>query len=60
MLDCGKTEIDKWDARLNAAYQLLLHRESGARRTKLQAEQSRERPGRRLGGLHDLAELRVG
>ncbi|WP_229184547.1 lysozyme inhibitor LprI family protein [Bradyrhizobium oropedii] len=39
MLDCGKTEIDKWDARLNAAYQLLLHRESGAGRAKLQAEQ---------------------
>ena len=39
MLDCGKVEIDKWDARLNAAYQTLLHRESGARRVRLQAEQ---------------------
>ncbi|WP_244426078.1 lysozyme inhibitor LprI family protein [Mesorhizobium amorphae] len=39
MLDCGKVEIDKWDARLNAAYQTLLHRESGARRARLQAEQ---------------------
>lgn len=39
MLDCGKAEIDKWDVRLNAAYQTLLHRESGARRARLQAEQ---------------------
>lgn len=39
MLDCGKVEIDKWDARLNAAYQTLLHRESGAGRARLQAEQ---------------------
>ncbi|MGY3342104.1 lysozyme inhibitor LprI family protein [Bradyrhizobium sp. USDA 4470] len=34
MLDCGKVEIGKWDARLNAAYQRLLHgargREAGA------------------------------
>jgi uncharacterized protein YecT (DUF1311 family) len=39
MLDCGKAEIGKWDARLNAAYQTLLHRESGAGRTRLQTEQ---------------------
>lgn len=39
MLDCGKAEIDKWDTRLNAAYQALLHRERGSRRAKLQAEQ---------------------
>ncbi|MGY3440219.1 MULTISPECIES: lysozyme inhibitor LprI family protein [unclassified Bradyrhizobium] len=39
MLDCGKAEIDKWDARLNAAYQLLLQRESGGARVRLQAEQ---------------------
>lgn len=39
MLDCGKAEIGKWDARLNAAYQTLLHRETGAGRTRLQAEQ---------------------
>ena len=39
MLDCGKAEIGKWDARLNAAYQTLLHRESGAGRTELQTEQ---------------------
>jgi uncharacterized protein YecT (DUF1311 family) len=39
MLDCGKAEIAKWDARLNAAYQTLLHRQSGAGRAKLQAEQ---------------------
>ena len=23
MLDCGKAEIDKWDARVNAAYRAL-------------------------------------
>jgi len=39
MLDCGKVEIDKWDARLNAAYQTLLQRQHGAARAKLQAEQ---------------------
>ncbi|WP_434724143.1 lysozyme inhibitor LprI family protein [Mesorhizobium sp. RIZ17] len=39
MLDCGKAEIGKWDARLNAAYLTLLHRESGAGRTRLQTEQ---------------------
>lgn len=39
MLECGKTEIAKWDARLNIAYRALLHREDGSKRTKLQAEQ---------------------
>lgn len=39
MLDCGKTEIAKWDRRLNAAYQTLLHRLKGADRAQLQQEQ---------------------
>lgn len=39
MLDCGKAEIDKWDARLNAAYQILLHRSADKMRTQLQQEQ---------------------
>ena len=39
MLDCGKTEIGKWDRRLNSAYQTLLKREAGAARAKLQKEQ---------------------
>lgn len=39
MLECGKAQIDKWDTRLNAAYQTLLRRENGTRRLKLRAEQ---------------------
>ena len=39
MLDCGQAEVDKWDARLNSAYQTLLHRENGVKRERLQAEQ---------------------
>ncbi|PRH87387.1 hypothetical protein C5L14_12245 [Labrys okinawensis] len=39
MLECGKAEIAKWNARLDIAYQALLHREKGSRRAKLQAEQ---------------------
>ena len=39
MLDCGKTEIDKFDARLNAAYNTLMHRELGPQRARLQREQ---------------------
>ena len=39
MLDCGKTEIDKFDARLNAAYNTLMQREHGAERARLQREQ---------------------
>ena len=39
MLDCGKVEIDKYDARLNAAYNTLMHREHGAERVRLQREQ---------------------
>ncbi|MBE1707539.1 MULTISPECIES: lysozyme inhibitor LprI family protein [Mesorhizobium] len=39
MLDCGKTEIDKFDARLNTAYNTLMHREHGPERARLQREQ---------------------
>ena len=39
MLDCGKVEIGKWDARLNAAYQTLLHGAAGEKRAQLQQEQ---------------------
>jgi len=39
MLDCGKVEIDKFDARLNAAYNTLMHREQGPQRARLQREQ---------------------
>jgi uncharacterized protein YecT (DUF1311 family) len=39
MLDCGKVEIDKWDARLNAAYSTLLHNSKGEDRAHLQSEQ---------------------
>jgi len=39
MLDCGKAEIDKWDVRLNAAYQTLLHTSKGKDRAQLQREQ---------------------
>lgn len=39
MLKCGKTQIDKWDARLNTAYQTLLHETKGVKRARLQKEQ---------------------
>lgn len=39
MLDCGKAEIGKWDPRLNAAYQTLLHRLKDKDRAQLQQEQ---------------------
>ena len=39
MLDCGKVEIDKFDARLNAAYNTLMRREHGTERARLQREQ---------------------
>jgi uncharacterized protein YecT (DUF1311 family) len=39
MLGCGKVEIDKWDARLNAAYSTLLHDSKGEDRAHLQSEQ---------------------
>ncbi|HVV42932.1 MAG TPA: lysozyme inhibitor LprI family protein [Nitrobacter sp.] len=39
MLKCGKAQIDKWDARLNAAYKTLMLHEHGAGRARLQREQ---------------------
>ena len=39
MLDCGKAEIDKWDTRLNAAYQALLAKSKGEAHAQLQTEQ---------------------
>ena len=39
MLECGKAETGKWDARLNAAYQTLLHRSADKMRAQLQQEQ---------------------
>lgn len=39
MLDCGKLEIDRFDARLNTAYNTLMQREHGSGRTRLQREQ---------------------
>ena len=39
MLDCGKTEIDQWDARLNTAYQALLARSTGGAHAQLLGEQ---------------------
>jgi uncharacterized protein YecT (DUF1311 family) len=51
MLDCGKKEIDRWDKRLNAAYQTLMHRGTHAERAKLQQEQ-------RAWLRHHLAETR--
>ena len=39
MLDCGKAEIDKWDARLNAAYRTLLNGAAAEKRADLQQEQ---------------------
>ncbi|WP_233475810.1 lysozyme inhibitor LprI family protein [Bradyrhizobium brasilense] len=39
MLDCGKTEIDKWDTRLNTAYQALLASSKGEAHAQLQTEQ---------------------
>ncbi len=39
MLDCGKAEIDRWDPRLNAAYQTLLKETKGKARAHLQEQQ---------------------
>ncbi|MCC8957269.1 DUF1311 domain-containing protein [Bradyrhizobium sp. Pear77] len=39
MLDCGKTEIDKWDTRLNTAYQALLAKSKGEAHAQLLTEQ---------------------
>ncbi|RAZ85536.1 hypothetical protein DPM33_29200 [Mesorhizobium hawassense] len=39
MLNCGKAEIDKFDVRLNAAYNTLMQGEHGPERARLQREQ---------------------
>jgi len=39
MLACHKAEIGRWDPRLNAAYQTLLHKFKGKERAQLQQEQ---------------------
>lgn len=39
MSECHKAEVDKWDPRLNTAYQTLLHRLKGEERDQLQQEQ---------------------
>ncbi|GLQ89093.1 lysozyme inhibitor LprI family protein [Dyella flagellata] len=39
ILDCHKAEVARWDPRLNAAYQTLLHRYNGEQRTQLQQAQ---------------------
>ncbi|MGL3208070.1 lysozyme inhibitor LprI family protein [Bradyrhizobium sp. BR 1433] len=39
MLDCGRTEIDQWDTRLNAAYQALLVSSKGEAHAQLLREQ---------------------
>jgi uncharacterized protein YecT (DUF1311 family) len=39
MSECHKAEVDRWDPRLNAAYQTLLQRFKGEDRTQLQKEQ---------------------
>lgn len=39
MLECHKAEVGRWDPRLNAAYQTLLHRYKEKERAQLQQEQ---------------------
>jgi uncharacterized protein YecT (DUF1311 family) len=39
MLDCGKTEIDRWNKRLNAAYEALMRKGTHAEQTRLRREQ---------------------
>jgi uncharacterized protein YecT (DUF1311 family) len=39
ILECHKAEIGRWDPRLNAAYQTLLHRYKDKERVQLQQEQ---------------------
>jgi len=39
MLECHKAEVGRWDPRLNAAYQTLLHRYKDTERAQLQQEQ---------------------
>ncbi|WP_456725227.1 MULTISPECIES: lysozyme inhibitor LprI family protein [unclassified Bradyrhizobium] len=54
MLACGKTEIDKWDTRLNTAYQALLAKSKGEAHAQLQTEQ-RAWLKHHLGETHRLA-----
>lgn len=53
MLECGKAEIDRWDTRLNTAYQALLAKSKGDAHAQLQAEQ-------RAWLKHHLAEASSG
>jgi uncharacterized protein YecT (DUF1311 family) len=39
MLDCGKTQIDRWNKRLNAAYEALMRKGTRAEQTRLRREQ---------------------
>lgn len=39
MLECHRAEVGRWDPRLNAAYQTLLHRYKDKERAQLQQEQ---------------------
>ncbi|MDH2381448.1 lysozyme inhibitor LprI family protein [Bradyrhizobium sp. CER78] len=54
MLDCGKTEIGKWDTRLNTAYQALLASSKGEAHAQLLTEQ-RAWLKRHLSETHRLA-----
>lgn len=54
MLDCGKAAIEKWDVRLNTAYQALLARSKGEAHAQLQTEQ-RAWLKHHLGETHRLA-----
>ncbi|WP_456670993.1 lysozyme inhibitor LprI family protein [Bradyrhizobium sp. USDA 3240] len=54
MLDCGKAAIEKWDVRLNAAYQALLAKSKGEAHAQLQTEQ-RTWLKHHLGETHRLA-----
>lgn len=55
MLACGKAEIDKWDTRLNTAYQALLATSTGEAHAQLQTEQ-RAWLKHHLSETHRLAE----
>ncbi|WP_375781146.1 lysozyme inhibitor LprI family protein [Bradyrhizobium sp. ma5] len=54
MLDCGKAAIEKWDIRLNTAYQALLAKSKGEAHAQLQTEQ-RVWLKHHLGETHRLA-----
>lgn len=41
MLQCGRQEIDRWDARLNSAYQRLMRTLPAAPRARLRTDQRR-------------------